>query len=175
MGGAIASAFTVQTPQRVDKLVLIDPIGTQPMPLNLFYKAAILPGVSSIILGLFGTGKMINAFASDFFDTKDIKLLQKQYRDQMQIRGYKRAILSTLRNKMLNGFPTIYEQLGKLPLPIMLLWGRNDQTLPIEQSKSLLNLVPNAEFQIIEDSGHIPHFEKPDYVNPILHRFLISK
>lgn len=175
MGGAIASAFTIQAPQRVDKLVLIDPIGVQPMPLNTIYKAAILPGISEILLGLIGTDQMINNTASDFYDIRDLKSFQHHFREQLQFKGSKRAILSTLRNKMLDGFPAVYEQLGKLHLPILLLWGRNDKTLPIKQSDQLLKLIPNSEFQIVENSGHIPHYDRPDFVNPILNQFLASK
>jgi pimeloyl-ACP methyl ester carboxylesterase len=175
MGGAIASSFTVNSPQRVCQLVLIDPIGVQPMPLNLLYKAAILPGISELILGLAGAEKMVNGLASDFFDTTHINLFRNQYREQMQIKGFKRAILSTLRNKMVNGFPKVYEQLGKMQMPILLLWGRNDRNLPLEQSESLLKMIPRAEFQVIDNCGHIPHYERPDYVNSTLIRFLNSK
>ncbi len=175
MGGVIASAFTVQAPQRVSKLVLIDPIGTQPMPLNMLYKAALLPGISELLLGLIGHEKMINGTGSVFYNIKDIKLLQHHIREQLQFKGFKRAILSTLRNRMLDGFPDVYERLGKLHLPILLFWGRNDDTLPIEQSDQLLKLIPYAELQVVENSGHIPHYERPDIVNPILNQFLTSK
>jgi pimeloyl-ACP methyl ester carboxylesterase len=172
MGGAIASGFTVKYPERVLKLVLIDPIGTQPMPLSWIYKAAILPGISELIFGLAGTEKMIAAVASDFFDAAYVETFQDQYRPQMQYHGFKRAILSTLRNKTVNGFPEIYKQLGELSVPVLLFWGRRDQTLPFEQSKSILELVPRAEFHAIENAGHIPHYERPEIVNPILIQFL---
>lgn len=172
MGGAIASGFTVRFPERVRKLALIDPIGTHPMPLNLLYKAAILPGVSELILGLAGTEKMVKGIASDFYDPALVEMFQNQYRVQMQYHGFKRAILSTLRNKTVNGFPEIYKRLGEWKMPVLLFWGRNDQTLPLEQSKSILQWVPRAEFHIIEDCGHIPHYEKPEAVNPILIEFI---
>ncbi|MCL4530297.1 MAG: alpha/beta hydrolase [Chloroflexi bacterium] len=172
MGGAISSGFAVKYPERVLKLALIDPIGTQPMPLSWIYKAAILPGVSELILELAGTEKMVKAVASDFFDPAHVEMFQKQYRPQMQYRGFKRAILSTLRNKTVNGFPEIYNQLGKLTMPVLLFWGRRDQTVPFEQSKSILAAVPRTEFHAIEDTGHIPHYEKPEIVNPILIQFL---
>jgi pimeloyl-ACP methyl ester carboxylesterase len=174
MGGAIASAFTVQEPQWVCKLVLIDPIGAQPIPLNMLYKAVLLPGISELLLGLISTEKMINSTASVFYNVKDINLLQYQIREQLQFKGFKRAILSTLRNRMLDGYPGVYERLGKLHLPILLLWGRNDDTLPIDQSEQLLKLIPNAEFRVVENSGHIPHYNRPDFVNPILNQFLAS-
>ena len=172
MGGAIASAFTVSSPQRVRKLVLIDPVGVLPMPLSLLYKLALLPGISELILGLPGTDETIRGSAADLFDPMHVKLFRDRIRTQMQIKGSKRALLSTLRNKTVNGFPKIYEQIGKLSTPIMLLWGRNDQTLPLEQSDSLLKLISPVEFHIIDDCGHIPHFEKPEIINPIIVNFL---
>jgi pimeloyl-ACP methyl ester carboxylesterase len=175
MGGAIASAFTVSSPQSVRRLVLIDPVGVLPMQMSLLYKAALLPGISELILSLVGTEKMIHGLASDFFDPLYVKLFQDQYSRQIQIKGFKRAILSTLRNKTVNGFPRIYEQLGRSEIPIMLLWGRDDQTLPLKQSESLLKLITPMEFHIIDDCGHVPHYERPELVNPTLINFLNPK
>jgi pimeloyl-ACP methyl ester carboxylesterase len=175
MGGAIASSLTVRFPYIVRQLVLIDPVGVLPVPLNLSYKAAILPGISELILGLVSTEKLIGGLATDFYDLSQFKSIQDQYSKQMQIKGTKRAILSTLRNKMLDGFPKVYEQLGRLNTAILLLWGRSDKTLPIQQSGPLLKLMPNAEFHIIENCGHIPHYERPEIVNPTLVDFLTHK
>jgi len=172
MGAPIAAAFTVRHPNRVIKLVLIDPIGTAPMALNLLYKTAILPGISEILLGLTGTDRMVKGVASDFFDPALVERFQDKYRVQMQYRGFKRAILSSLRNKMLNGFPDVYEQLGKLNNLVLMLWGRQDTTLPIIQSEGILRAVPQIGFHIIENAGHVPHYEKPETVNPILLKFL---
>jgi len=172
MGGAIAAAFTVSCPDRINKLVLIDPIGTASMPLNLMYRAATLPGISEALLGLAGNEKMVKNIAWDFYDPSSVERFQDQYRVQMQYRGFKHAILSSLRNKMVDGFPETYEQLGKLDTSVLLLWGRNDTTLPLSQCQSLLRLLPRAEFHVIENAGHIPHYERPETVNPLLIHFL---
>ncbi len=135
MGGAIATAFSVEHPERVRRLALIDPVGTEAMPLNLLYKTALLPGISELILGLLGTEKMVQSLATDFYDPSQVESFRERFRVQMQFRGFKRAILSTLRNKTVNGFPEIYKRLGQLSMPVLLLWGREDQTLPIAQSR----------------------------------------
>ncbi len=172
MGGLIASAFTVQNPGRVRRLALIDPIGTQSMPLNWLYKAALLPGLSELIVSLLGTDRMVEGLAHDFFDPTEVERFRDSYRAQMQFRGFKRAIISTLRNKVVDGSPETYRRLGQLSTPVLLLWGKDDTTLPIKQSQSILDLVPRAEFHAIEHAGHIPNVEQPQQVNPILLDFL---
>jgi pimeloyl-ACP methyl ester carboxylesterase len=175
MGGAIATAFTARYPERLQRLALIDPIGTEPMPLNLFYKAALLPGVSEVLLSLIGTERMVDSFAGDFFDPAEVQRFRDRYRAQMQFRGFKRAIVSTLRNKAVHGSPDSYARLGQLDVPVLLIWGREDRTLPLEQSQPILKLVPRAEFHIIANAGHIPNVERPEIVNPILLSFLDGK
>jgi pimeloyl-ACP methyl ester carboxylesterase len=44
--------------------------------------------------------------------------------------------------------------------------------VPFEHSGGLLAVMPGAEFHVIENCGHIPHYEKPDEVNPVLLEFL---
>ena len=172
MGGAIAATFAVNFTECIGRLVLIDPVGSRPAPLPWIYRIGILPGVSEIILGLAGPERMIRGLASNFFDPKHIERFREQYRTQTEFHGFQRAILSTLRNRTVDGFPKVYQRLGKLDVPVLLIWGRNDQTLPLEQSRCILSTVPRAEFHVIEDCGHIPHYEKPDEVNSILADFL---
>jgi pimeloyl-ACP methyl ester carboxylesterase len=172
MGGAIATTFTGQYPDRVRRLVLIDPVGTEPMPFSLFYKAALIPIISELLLSLVGTEKMVQNLAGDFFDPSEIAYFLDQYRIQMQFHGFKRAIISTLRNKGVDGAADAYARLGQLNTPVLLFWGRQDQTLPLAQSESILNVVPRAQFHIVENAGHIPNYEQPNIVHPILLQFL---
>ena len=65
-----------------------------------------------------------------------------------------------------------YQQLGKMDKDILLFWGRNDLTVPFEHSRDLCAALPDVQFHIIENCGHIPHYEKPEEVNPILLEFL---
>jgi pimeloyl-ACP methyl ester carboxylesterase len=174
MGGAIASAFTGRFPARVRSLALIDPIGTEAMKRSLLYTAVMIPGLGELLLGLSGNGPMVRSVASDFFDPRQIQLFQGCYGDQMRFRGFKSAILSTLRHKMVDGFPEVYARLGALNTPVLLIWGQDDHTIPVEQSHSILNLVSRAEFHMIPGCGHIPHYERPEIVNPLLLDFLRS-
>jgi len=115
---------------------------------------------------------LIRSAAKDFFDPAFVEHFKSQYVLQMQYKGFRRAILSTLRNGMLDSFIHIYQALGKMDKQILLFWGRNDDTVPFEHSQALCAALPNVQFHVIENCGHIPHYEKPEIVNPILLEFL---
>jgi pimeloyl-ACP methyl ester carboxylesterase len=75
---------------------------------------------------------------------------------------------------MLDSFLDVYERIGKLNIPVLLFWGRQDHTVPFNHSEILRAAMPNLEIHALEDCGHIPHYEKPEVVNPIMLRFLKS-
>jgi len=172
MGGPIASAFTVRHPERVNKLVLIDPLGAKPIELTPALKAVRIPLVAEAVLGWVGSEVFIQNIARDFFDPALVDHFQAQYKIQMQYKGFQRAILSTMRNGMFDSFIKMYETLGKMNKQILLFWGRNDNTVPFVHSQVLRAAMPDIEFHVIENCGHIPHYEKPEEVNPILLEFL---
>ena len=58
-------------------------------------------------------------------------------------------------------------------LDTLLFWGRQDATVPFEQSADILRAIPQAQLQVIENCGHIPHYERPSEVHPILLEFLM--
>jgi pimeloyl-ACP methyl ester carboxylesterase len=175
MGGLIASAFTVRHPGQVNKLVLIDPVGARPIVLSAVLKAAKIPVLAEAVLSLFGNDTLIRSAARDFFDPAFVEHFKKQYLIQMQFKGFRRALLSTLRSGILDSLIHVYEALGKMDRQILLFWGRNDITVPFDDSRDLCAAIPHIQFQVIENCGHIPHYEKPDEVNPILLEFLTHK
>jgi len=59
--------------------------------------------------------------------------------------------------------------------PVLLIWGKDDKDTPIELSKKILEAVPQAEFHPVDDAAHIPHYEHPDIVNPIVLGFLSKR
>ena len=172
MGGPITATFSARHPERVKSLTLIDPAGARSIALTPLVKVLKLPFMAEAILSLVGGEPFVKSIAKDFFDPKLVEHFQAQYRVQMQYKGFLRAILSSARNGMLESFLDIYRQVGKIGKPVLLFWGRNDQTVPFEHSDDLRAAIPNMKFHVIENCGHIPHYEKPDEFNPILLEFL---
>lgn len=172
MGGSIAATFTARHPERVQSLTLIDPAGARAISLSPMLKAMKLPGLAEAVFGLVGSESLLKSAAKDFFDPELVGMFLDKYKVQMQYKGFKRAILSTIRNNMLGSFIESYKAVGKMDKPVLLVWGRNDTTVPFVHSDDLRAAMPQAEFHVIEDCGHIPHYEKPGEFNPILLEFL---
>jgi pimeloyl-ACP methyl ester carboxylesterase len=172
MGGPVAATFTGRHPERVRSLTLIDPSGARPVSLTPMLRLAKVPILAETVFGLMGTEGMVKTAGKDFYDPKLVDHFIGKFRVQMQYKGFKRALLSSIRNNMLDSFVNAYEQVGKTDIPVQLFWGRDDATVPFEHSNDLRAAIPNAEFHVIENCGHIPHYEKPGKVNPILLDFL---
>jgi pimeloyl-ACP methyl ester carboxylesterase len=171
-GGPITAAYTARFPERVHKLVLIDPVGAKRFALGQALKVLATPFVGEVIIGLLGINGMTRISSSEEAIRTYADQLLPRYITQMKYKGFKRAILSTIRNNMLDSFREVYEQIGKMDKPVLLLWGQHDHTVPFRHSNTLQTVIPHLEFHAIENCGHIPHYEKPDEVNPILVEFL---
>ncbi len=172
MGGIIAATFAARHPERVRSLTLIDPAGARPVRISPLLMAAKIPFAAEAVLGLVGSEGLVRRIATDLFDPTLVEHFQAQYSIQMKYKGFRRAILSTIRNGMLDSFVNTYRRVGQRDKPVLLFWGRKDRTVPFEYSDTLRAVLPNVEFHIIENCGHIPHYERPDEVNPILLEFL---
>jgi pimeloyl-ACP methyl ester carboxylesterase len=172
MGGPVTASFVERYPQRAQRLVLVDPIGARSFAFPRILKVLSMPGVGELVLGLFGSGQLARNVVSDFYDPAHIEVYIERYLIQMKYKGFMRALLSTLRNGMLVDFSQVYRRVGELSIPTLLLWGRNDKTVPFDQNDVLRAAIPQVEFHAIENCGHIPQYEKPDEVNPILLEFL---
>lgn len=171
MGGLIVAEYAARQPARVSRIILIDPAGF-PLGYSWAYKLAMLPGVGELALKLLRVPNLELSIASDFFDPKLVSFFIEKYRPPMRYKGFRRGILSTLRARVLeNGLPR-YERIGGLGLPVMLVWGKEDTTVPFKHSAEMMRVIPKAEFHPIEKSGHIPHYEQAEVVNPLLVKFL---
>jgi pimeloyl-ACP methyl ester carboxylesterase len=61
--------------------------------------------------------------------------------------------------------------LGKLKKKILLIWGKEDQTIPFHFSDSVRKRV-EVDFFPVDDARHLPHLEKPALVNQKIISFL---
>ena len=172
MGGPIIATFTVRHPEWVNKLVLIDPAGGRTLGITRILKVVAAPGIGEFLLDIAGNGRIMQRLFSGIFDKRHVEHFLNRYMVQVQYKGFRSAILSTVRNNAIDCCIDTYRQVGNLHKPVLLIWGRKDNTVPLSHSDDLRSAIPDLEFHIFEDCTHIPHYEKPEEVNPILLAFL---
>lgn len=171
MGGPISLAFWMRHPKWVRKICFIDPAGF-PMKGSAVGKLLNIPQLGEWMLNLFGDKILLSELTKDFAKPEKFPAYVEMAKIQMKFRGYKRAILSTLRNGVLSNQTQTYAILGRKEVPTLLIWGRDDKLIPFKNSKRLLRAIPHAQFYPIDHAGHIPHYEDPQTVNPIIVDFL---
>lgn len=171
MGGAIAATFADRHSDRVRRLVLIDPLASAPsVPLAL--KLLLVPGVGERLMDWLGDRMLVGGQLADFYRPEQYPDYADKYRPQMRYRDFKRAILSTLRSMPTWDIEGAFRRVGRREFPILLIWGRQDRTIPFDQHRRVQAMLPHVEFHAIDEAGHVPHYEQPEVVNPLLIEFL---
>ncbi len=171
MGGPIVATFTARQTERVKKLALFAPAGAKTLKAP-FIKILRTPLIGDFLFGIFGAKGLLGGIANDFYAPALLAKFIEKFKPQLKINGFGRAILSTMRNDALGENKAIYERVAETKIPILLVWGRDDKTVPFDQAEVLLASLKHARFCPISQSGHIPHYENADEVNPIILDFL---
>ena len=174
MGGPIATTFTDRHPSQVRRLMLIDPAG---FTSQKAWSARLIqmPVLGEWLLNWFGDKILVSKLDQDFYQPAQLAQFTKKYRTQMQYKGFKRALLSTLRSGILGDLGQTFFRVGQQKRPVLLIWGEHDHTVPFALNEKVRAAIPHAEFHAIAQAAHIPHYERPEIVNPILLRFLSNE
>lgn len=167
MGGPIVAAYTIEHPERVRRLVLIDPMASSkdigplqwPVLGDYIFRVSVLPGQAA--------GQL-----SDFVHPEQFPDWANRYREQMRYFGFGRAILSTIRHVITRDPMPTYRAVGAQRRPVLLIWGEQDQTVPFVLSESVRQALGEHQFLPVADAGHLPHLEHPEVVDPVLLSFL---
>ena len=64
------------------------------------------------------------------------------------------------------------DRAGAIRVPTLVLVGDQDLVTPVDLSKELIDLIPDARMQVIRGAGHLCNLEKPDEFNADLGRFI---
>jgi pimeloyl-ACP methyl ester carboxylesterase len=64
------------------------------------------------------------------------------------------------------------DRLGNVKVPVLLVWGREDNLVPVKDADEFERLIPNARKVIFEDTGHVPMLERPQTFDDLVVDFL---
>lgn len=56
----------------------------------------------------------------------------------------------------------VKDRLGTISVPTLVIWGGNDELVPLEQGRAYAAGIPGAKLTIVPDCGHAPSIEKPE-------------
>jgi pimeloyl-ACP methyl ester carboxylesterase len=177
MGGFVSTEAVIEEPERFDRLVLISAAGIsfaewEGRTFNTtarIVKAAI-PFLSGDRRVYWTTprGRKL-AFGRLFRNPNKLRpeLLAEQVRPGLQAPGFSEALTKIW------GYDT-RERLPEIEIPTMVVWGLNDQIVPVEGALGYHRLIPKSRLEIFERTGHLPMLERPQRFNPLLEEFIES-
>src|SRR5690348_3865474 len=142
MGGVIAAEFADRHPDLTRSLILVDAaFGTQtrtPFPLGI-------PGAGEYLMTTVAAPGMAAGQLSDFVHPERYPEWADRYRVQMRYRGFLRSALGTTRGDVFKRPASTFMTLARSRIPILILWGKEDHTVPFTRSDIVRAAFPRAE------------------------------
>src|SRR5262245_8264778 len=168
-GGSLITSFADKHAERVRSLIYFDPSIRKPYQLSLVED---LPTVWNYLTALLDERYWADSQFGDFLHPERFPDWAERYRDQMQYKGFRRARLSEIVSNTGVDQTDQLKRVGQHPRPVLVIWGKQDSTVPFEESEWLLKSLPQGRLVAIEDSGHLPQWEQPDQTHQELLKFL---
>jgi pimeloyl-ACP methyl ester carboxylesterase len=168
-GGSLITSFADRYPDRVRSLIYFDPSVRKPYDLALVDH---VPAVWNYLTTVLEQRYWAEGQLGDFLHPERFPDWTKRYEDQMQYKGFRRARYSELVSNMRVDQTDQLKRVGQHPWPVLVFWGKQDSTVPFEESEWLMNMLPNGRLVAVDESGHLPQWEQPEKVHPDLVEFL---
>ncbi|CAM4365267.1 alpha/beta fold hydrolase [Paenibacillus tarimensis] len=151
---------------KLGKIVLIGPV-VRPMNISPYH----WPIIGEYLTCLFIGQAMLNIFGGNFFYKKGLEKFRGLFFGQLQVKGFRKAWLSCYRNLFPAASPHIYKALAEHGTPVMILSGREDRIVSLDDSR-LLQRELGWPLTLVENGGHSVQFECPEQVNAEIDQFL---
>lgn len=180
LGGATALRLALDTPRRVDRLVLMGPggVGTsRHLPTK---------GMRSLLSYYDGDGPSrakLAMFIRDYLvyepDSVSDEMLEARYRASIEP-----DVMANPPLRMPSGLAALRalwrsdltrdRRLRSLSTPTLILWGRDDKVNLPSGGTLLSTLMPNAELVMTSHTGHWMQWERADLFNQLVTEFLAT-
>lgn len=73
------------------------------------------------------------------------------------------------------GEPGLAKDIGAITVPTLLVWGEDDQIVPLAHGAEFRARMPNSRLVTISEAGHCPQKEKPNTFVRVVTNFLLDK
>jgi pimeloyl-ACP methyl ester carboxylesterase len=160
MGGWIAMRIALDEPERIRRLAIYDTAGltyTVSFDPSLFW-----PDTPAKLAAL-------NEVLSPGHAPPIPWLLQ---RDILRITRHNGWIVQRSMESMLTGADVLDSQLAALKMPLLIVWGKQDQLIPVSVAYQIHALVPQSVLEIYDGCGHLAPRQCTDRIGPNTLAFL---
>lgn len=166
-GGALALALAIDYPERIRKIVLMGSMGinfkiTEGLDLVWGYQ----PTVKNM-------KRIISLFVYDSRIATD-DLAKMRYEASIEL-GFQESFSSMFpepRQKWVELMTRTDEEISNIKQPTLVIHGREDQVIPVENSYKLANLIDDAELHVFGHCGHWTQIEQNDKFIKLVDNFL---
>lgn len=176
LGGYIAWNFALSAPERVDKLVLIDPAGYPMAKVPWMIAAAALPGATWAMPLWMPRALIAQGIKEVYGEPGRIKPgVVDRYYDLTRRPGNRRAMMDIFRVLLKvnrEELHTTPERVAKIQAPTLLMWGDRDRWISPKHVPLWQRDLPGIQVKTYAGVGHIPMEEIPERTAADALRFL---
>lgn len=172
-GGAVALMLTLDYPEAVEKLVLVDAVCNDAPKNHPIMKLAALPGVGEVITPFLVDSKVFMRFrmhgtlakVNHHMITND--RIESIRRPLSAADGH-HSVLATSRNWHAN---RIEHDAHLINQPTLIVWGEEDAVIPIKFGHTLHDAILNSRMVVLKDCGHVPQEERTELFTELVTEF----
>jgi pimeloyl-ACP methyl ester carboxylesterase len=179
MGGAISLGFSLRSPQRVEKLVLVDSHGLgREVPGRVASFALVrLPLLNKLVWAALGRSRRMVEWSlqSVFYNPRAVtRELVDEVFQLAKKPGAGQAWRSWQRNEIRwRGLRTNFVgRFQEVAVPTLILHGAEDEYVPVAWARRARALIKDSELHVLPQCGHWLTLEKPGEFNRALLEFL---
>jgi 4,5:9,10-diseco-3-hydroxy-5,9,17-trioxoandrosta-1(10),2-diene-4-oate hydrolase len=181
LGGGVALVIAETFPERVRRLVLVDSVGLA-RDVGIVLRLVSVPGVGEVLTRLVLQGDFPQQLKrqraawpdADVVPEEMIRLRYEATRWQDIRATYFKTLraVSSFRGVRSAVLQPIVRGLRSLHLPVLVVWGEQDDLLSSRHARIVQNEVAGARIEIFEDAGHDPMVVNPERFNRVTMQFL---
>jgi len=161
-GGAVAAMLALDCPERVARLVLVGAVSSDEPKKKLLLRLASVPVLGDIATPLFLGSRWIlrkrteEVYRRLGYPVDERKLEARHHLLETSNTHY--AMIQTVRRWSAN---RIARDAHLIRQPTMLVWGEEDNHIPIREAFRLRDAIPNSRLIVFRRCGHLPPTEYP--------------